>query len=156
MKVTHRERALQIGDYSFEYDGINFELACSIERKANIDELYGNLMENEKGVNRLEKEFELASKISNEFILLIENCKSEEHLEGYVLPLKDIVNTKRVVREIGKPCFDRLSSWELNNRYRFKVKYVANKEQTAKRMLNIFYHYCRNFKKLKANRKIKD
>lgn len=57
MKVKVESRKLDIGDYSFMLPGRDFSLSCAIERKANPEEIYSNIMERMPGhTNRLEKE----------------------------------------------------------------------------------------------------
>ena len=52
MGVMTEQRKLDYGDYSFTADGSDFSLSCVVERKANVDELYNNIM-NDRA--RLEK-----------------------------------------------------------------------------------------------------
>ena len=66
-KCPFKPRKLNYGDYTSEYDtsennGISFENKVVIERKANLDELAGNIT---KGRDRFEREF-LRAKGDNE------------------------------------------------------------------------------------------
>ena len=69
--IMHESRKLDYGDYSFAVEGRDFSRSCVIERKANIDELYGNLTHDRE---RIEKEFDTISKNANQCTLLLENC----------------------------------------------------------------------------------
>ena len=44
LKIKHEEKKLDYGDYSFSIDERDFSLSCLVERKANADELYNNIM----------------------------------------------------------------------------------------------------------------
>ena len=41
--VQHEAQKLDFGDYSFRIGGKDFSRSCIIERKADIDEVYGNI-----------------------------------------------------------------------------------------------------------------
>ena len=53
--IMHESQKLDFGDYSFKVGDKTFSVACVIERKANIDELYGNVTTDRE---RIEKELE--------------------------------------------------------------------------------------------------
>lgn len=141
---------LDYGDYSFKAQGRDFSLSCVIERKANIDELYGNLT---KDRERIEREFALASTMANDFTLLIENCESWEFLKEYKVPEWQMKAYKRKVQSIGYECYQTINSWQSGNRYSFSTILVADKSQTAFKMIEHFYWYWRNYKILTANRR---
>ena len=138
------------GDYSFTVDGRDFSLLCAIERKANIEELYGNLTHDRE---RIEKEFNLASKIANDFVLLLENCSGMGQMETYLLPDYVMRRDGRKVQEIGKECYATIQSWKSGNKYKFDTIFVKDPALTALRMVEHFYYWWRNFKILSANRR---
>lgn len=83
--ILHKSRALEYGDYSFMIPkneklsiprDLYFSNKCMIERKANLEEISGNLS---KDRARLEKEFSLAPK---EKVLLIENANYSDIATG--------------------------------------------------------------------------
>ena len=155
LNVKHERRKLDIGDYSFIVPERDFTLSCVIEKKADPDELYGNLME-KSGVcmNRLEKEIEAGCLTVTQFVLLIEGIGSMSELKDYILPAyKMKMSPERQVADIGKTCYERLKSWQSANRYNFRVECVKDKGQTAIRMIEEFYYYWRNYKALIAPRR---
>ena len=83
--IPYKRKSLRVGDYSFfiptnEKLGIlkplYFDQNIIIERKANLEEISGNLS---KDRARLEKEFATAPKIK---VLLIENASYADIIEG--------------------------------------------------------------------------
>lgn len=150
MSVKWRNENLGFGDYSFEIDGLNFCLTCVIERKANVNELYGNIMQDRE---RLEREFSAGSTLACEFSLLIENCKDMQTLKDYKVSEWEMKAFNRKEREIGKHCYQTLQSWQSGNKYRFNTIFAENKDETAAKILERFYYFWRNYKILLANRK---
>lgn len=150
MKVKHREQALVFGDYSFIAQDRDFSLSCVIERKANVDELYGNLINDRE---RIEKEFKAGSIIANQFTLLIEDTADLETLQRYEVPEWKMKAEHRKVKEIGAHCYATIQSWQSGNKYRFRTIFSADKEESAIKILECFYWYWRNFKQLTASRK---
>lgn len=150
MRVKHERVNLDYGDYSFKAQGRDFSLSCVIERKAHIDELYGNLT---KDRERIEREFALASTMANDFTLMIENCESWDYLKEYKVPDWQMKAQKRKVQNIGYECYQTINSWQSGNRYSFSTILVADKTQTASKILEHFYWYWRNYKILTANRR---
>ena len=153
LKVKHEIKKLDIADYSFTVAGRDFSLSCAIERKASVDELYSNIMEGASGHKgeRIEKEFEAAYRILNDFTVLIEGVGSMEELKAYkVADWKMKASPQRVVSDIGVDCYERLSSWQTGNRYNFRIELVRDPAQTAVKMLERFYYYFRNYKKAVA------
>lgn len=144
-------RKLDFGDYSFEADGRDFSMSCVIERKANVDELYGNIIHDRE---RLEKELYAASLLGKEFTLIIENVSSWEALRTYEVPeWKMKQNPERKVKSIGAPVHATLKAWCTRNRYNFNVEFVEDNTKTAAKMLEIFYYYWRNYKELISARR---
>lgn len=144
--VKYQKEKLDFGDYSFIVDGKDFRLSCVCERKAKVDELYSNIMQSRE---RFEKEFTAASTLANNFTLVLENCGSEKELKATRLTDRDIYSQpRRQVMNIGEFCYTTLRSWKC--RYDFNVIYVADKAKTAVEILEVFYWYYHNYKKLTA------
>lgn len=150
LKVKHQPAALRFGDYSFIVENDNFSLSCIIERKANVDELYGNLT---KDRERIEKEFSAACMLAKDFTLLIENCSSLEALNEFKIPDWQMEKFERKVQDIGKYCYATIQSWQAGNRYQFKTVFVEDNTETAAKILECFYWYWRNFKKMTTSRR---
>ncbi len=151
--VKYERRKMDFGDYSFQVQGRDFSLLCVIERKANIEEFYGNIT---KDRDRIEKEFRAASDIASQFTLLIENCTNEKTMKNYLVPDEEFYRTKthsRKVQNIGEYCYATIRSWQCGNRYRFNTAYVKDTDNTAKEILEIFYWWWHNYKKLTASRR---
>ncbi len=151
MGIMVEQRKLDFGDYSFMAEGRDFSLSCIVERKANVDEIYGNIMHDRE---RLEKELYAASSLSNEFTLLIENVSSWEALRLYEVPEWQMKqNPERKVKSTGAHVYATLKAWKPNNRYCFRVEFVEDNKNTAAKMLEVFYYYWRNYKELTAARR---
>lgn len=150
--VSHREKKLDFGDYTFECGGRDFSLSCVIERKANVDELYSNLVCDRE---RIEKEFAAAGNIANDFILLLEGCGDETELKNFEIPPWEMLLRDRKVRNIGELCYATLKSWQCGNRYKFRTLYVKDRKETAAKILEEFYYYWRNYKIFTASRRNK-
>lgn len=148
MKVKVEQRKLDIGDYSFALPGRDFSLSCAVERKANPEEIYGNIMERMPGhTNRLEKELLAGSRCLTQMTLLIEGVDSMDALRGYVIPeWKMKMTPQRVNAEIGQTCYSALRAWQLGNRYNFRVECVGDKANVAAKILEEFYYFFHNFK----------
>ena len=58
MGIMTETRKLDYGDYSFSREGRDFSMSCVVERKANVDEIYNNVI-GDRG--RIEKEMYAAS-----------------------------------------------------------------------------------------------
>ena len=150
MKIKHRPYNMLFGDYSFVIEERDFSMLCAIERKANVEELYGNFTHDRE---RIEKEFNLASKVSNDFVLLVEGCSGMNQMETYLVPDYAMTRDGRKVQEIGKECYATIQSWKSGNKYKFDTLFVKDKTITAVKMIEHFYYWWRNFKILSANRK---
>ena len=164
--VKYEPRKLDFADYSFSIAGRDFCQSCVVERKANIDELYGNATEHRTDKNgnwidvaaRIQKELAAASQNGAQLVMLIENCKSAEFMKSYVVPdwkMKTVPDGQpaRKEAEIGKVVYSRLKSWQAANRYNFRVEYVAHSENTAARIIEEFYYWYQNYKELVAARR---
>lgn len=146
MGVAVEEHKLDYGDYSFRWEDKDFRQTCVVERKANVDELYGNVTFKRE---TFEKEIRAASVLSGSFTLLLENCGSELEMRKYRVPdWKMDMSPQRKVSEIGKTCYSVIRAWE--QQYSFHIRYVSNPENTAKEILEVFYWYFHGYKKLTA------
>ena len=153
--VKHETVKLDAGDYSFSIAGRDFSRCCVVERKADVDELYGNIMEGgaRKG-ERIEKELQAARMNGTQLVMLIENCADWTALRDYTLPeWKMKMSEKRVVSDIGKLVYPRLKSWQPTNRYNLRVEFSADESESAAKMLEEFYYWYRNYKELVAARR---
>lgn len=148
--VPWERRKLDFGDYSFTLDGRDFSLLCVAERKANVDELYGNLTQDR---GRIEREFEAGSRIANQFLLVVEGCADMDSLRRYQVPDWQMEALGRKVQEIGALCYATLKSWQCGDRYRFRTLFAPDPNETATLLLEEFYYWWRNFKLLTASRR---
>lgn len=149
--VPYRQQKLDYGDYSFVTSKRDFSMSCVIERKANVDELYTNFAQDR---SRIEKEFDVGNRLANQFVMLLEGVDSLEALRDYVVPdwqMKSQGQRKRA--DIGQLCYTTLRSWQSSNRYDFMVEFVKDKQDTATKILELFYYYWRNYSELVAARK---
>lgn len=153
MGVPYEIRKLDFGDYSFRAGERDFSLSCVMERKANINELYGNVNTADHRA-RLENELFAAKCMGADVTLLLENCPDEASLKAYTVPDWEMQAYHRKVRETGIHCYQTLSSWQRCNRYSFQVAYVQDPKNSAARMLECFYYYWRNYKALIAGRRM--
>lgn len=150
MGIMHESKKLDYGDYSFQADGKDFSSVCVIERKANVNEVYGNVSSDRE---QIEKELDTACKNANQLILLVENIKDWESMKAFMLSDKDMDGNDRKVRNIGETCYSTLQAWRCGNRYDFTVEFVPDISKTAIKILEAFYWYYHNYKKLTAPRK---
>ena len=149
--VKYESRKLDYGDYSFTADGRDFSLSCVIERKANANEIYGNIMQDRA---RIEKEFYCASNLAKQFTLFLENIESWERLKEYKVPeWEQKMLPQRQVIDIGRHIYSTLRAWGSENRYNFNVEFISDPKTTADKILETFYYYWHNFKELTRVRK---
>lgn len=148
--IMYEKRKLDYGDYSFMIDGKDFSNSCVIERKANVNELYGNITTDRE---RIEKEFDSIARNANQCTLIIEDCSGWEHLKGYEIPELKADKQGRKVRNIGATVYGTIQAWKCANRYDFTVLFCPNKIQSHAKMLEIFFWYYHNYKKQTAPRK---
>lgn len=147
MGIKHEARKLHFGEYSFRLDsGEDFTLSCIIERKANINEVWGNITTDRQ---RFEKEIQGLFTLTGSAILLIENCPSREYLRNYAVPAWQMQAQGRKVSGIGGYIDATFRAWESANRYRLQVHCLDGTDNTAAEILNIFYYYWRNFEEMK-------
>lgn len=84
--IPYISRKLDVGDYSFELDGLTFEDSVAIERKASIDEIAGNFTSDR---HRFENEFLRAKANGTKVFLIIENCSWHDiKAHNYVSKMK--------------------------------------------------------------------
>lgn len=150
MGVPFEVKKLDLGDYSFRVGDKDFSMSCVIERKANVEELYTNIMQ-ERG--RIEKEFYAASCLITQLTLLVESVGSFEELKNYKAPEWQMQNLKRKVSDIGRHCHATVRAWMLRDRYGFSVEFCKDKNNTATKLLELFYYYYHNYKELIAARR---
>ena len=148
--VRHESRKLDFADYSFLIQGRDFSLSCVVERKGSVNELYGNLTSDR---DRIEKEFRAGSSLAREFILLVEGCGDMEELRQYTVPVWEMKANGRKVANIGELCYSTLRSWQCGDRYHFRTIFSSGKKDSAVRILEEFYWYWRNYKKLTLSRR---
>ena len=151
MGIMTEQRKLDFGDYSFMADGRDFSMSCVVERKANVDEIYNNIMQDRE---RLEKELYAASKLARELTLVLENVSDWGELKLYEVSQEDMERyPQRKVKQTGAHVYATLKAWCPANRYDFCVEFVKDNAQTAAKMLEIFYYYWRSYKEMTGARK---
>lgn len=151
MGIMTEQRKLDYGDYSFTADGRDFSLSCVVERKANVDEIYGNITQDRE---RLEKEFYAGTQLANSFTLLLEGIGTWTELKEYAVPLWQMERSpQRVKRDIGAVVYSTLRAWTAGSRYNSSVEFVKDNKQTAARILEIFYYYWRSYKEMTSSRR---
>ena len=98
---------------------------------------------------------EAANRNGAQLVLLIENCGSREELRDYVLKDYEKAMCKNLkTKDIGKPVYERLKAWQTANRYNFRIEYCADpKQNSAAMILEEFYYWYHNYKKLIAPRR---
>ena len=134
--IMFENRKLDYGDYSFIVEGKDFSHSCVVERKAKIDELYGNVTTDRE---RIEK--------------MLEGCKGWEHLKAFEISSAGAEKQGRKVRNIGETVYSTLQAWRCGNRYSFDVEFVERDKDSAAKMLERFYWFWHNYKKQTAPRK---
>ncbi len=157
--IPTEQRKLDYGDYSFTADGRDFSLSCVVERKANVDELYTNIMSDLKDrknglTGRFEKELYAGSQLSKSFTIVIENIANWGELKDYKVPdWRMDANPLRCKKDIGEQVYATLRAWTAQNRYNASIEFVKDKAETADRMLDLFYYYWRSYKEMTGARR---
>lgn len=141
--VKHISRKLDFGDYSFMVDDKDFSLSAVIERKGSINELWGNVT---KDRQRFEKELSSISSLAKSGTLLIEGVEDWQSLKGYTVPEWEMSAQNRQVKDIGVTIYSTLKSWSSSNRYSFDVVFCKDKQDSAGRILEVFYWFYHNYK----------
>lgn len=150
MGIMFESRKLDYGDYSFMIDGKDFSRSCVIERKADIDELYGNVTADRE---RIEKELDTISRNAVQCILLLENCGGWAYLKSFSLTDEQMQKQNRKVKNIGATVYAALQSWRCGNRYDFQVEFIPTLNLSATKIIELFYYYYHNYKRSIAPRK---
>lgn len=145
MGVNHEPRKLDFGDYSFRIGDKSFELACVIERKSGVNELWNNTT---TGRKRFEKELSTMFAVCHTADLLIENCSDSIFLKNYRVDDITMAIQNRKVSDIGKQIYATLQAWSSSNRYNLNVHYLSGNQETANFLLNHFYYYYLNYQDL--------
>lgn len=148
--IMIESRKLDYGDYSFLAGGKDFSHSCIIERKAKIDELYGNITADRE---RIEKELDTISRNAVQCTLLLEGCKGWEHLKEFRISADGAEKQGRKVRNIGETVYSTLQSWRCGNRYDFAVEFMPDESKSALKMLELFYWFWHNYRAQTAPRK---
>lgn len=150
--IMFENRKLDYGDYSFIVEGKDFSHSCVVERKAKIDELYGNVTTDRE---RIEKELDTISRNAVQCTLMLEGCKGWEHLKAFEISSAGAEKQGRKVRNIGETVYSTLQAWRCGNRYSFDVEFVERDKDSAAKMLERFYWFWHNYKKQTAPRDIR-
>lgn len=145
LNVRHECKKLDFGDYSFILDGRDFSMSCIIERKANVNELWGNVT---KDRARFEKEMSAAHSIAKSTVLLIEGVEDWARLKAYKVPDYEMIHQGRKIEDIGEYVFSTLKSWGCSNRYGFDVRFIGDNANSAAAILETFYWYYHNFREM--------
>lgn len=134
-KINYERKTMTAGDYSF-YIQANNELAIPrpiyfdknvfIERKANLEELAGNLT---SGRTRFEEEFSLNPNTKK--YLLIEKAN-----------YSDLVNGNYDSKYNSKAYLGSLHSF--NHRYNLEITFMPDNRYSAIYILGIFQYYLKN------------
>ena len=143
--VKYEVCKLPVGDYSFKVNELDFRLQCAVERKANVNELWGNISRERE---RFEKEIAAMKKLTGSANLIIENCPDRDFLQNYKVNQYVMIAQNRKVEDIGRYIYNTLQSWSSSNRYGLNVHYMRGNEGTAALLLNIFYYYYHNYHEL--------
>ena len=137
--IPHEKRALESGDYSF-YLPENKELGIDktmyfsneifVERKANLDELAGNLTRNR---TRFEEEFSIS--LAKRRYLIIENANYHDIVDG---SYSSNYNKKSFVGSLHS----------FNIKYNVQIIFMPDNRYTGSYILGIFRYYLKNLMNL--------
>ena len=141
--IKHQKATLELADYSFLIDGIDFSTKFSIERKGSIDELFGNVTH-----DRARFEREIANLKANQggAVLVLERCPSLTALKSYRIDDETAVKQHRKIQNIGEVVYNTVMAWSLPNKYGLTVHYVENPAYTGSVLLSLMYHEYQNYK----------
>lgn len=125
--IKYRIEKLNVGDYSFEFNKINYENKIVIERKNSLDELCQNFTKNRE---RFRREFLRAE---DRFVfLLIENAA-----------IKDIYNHNYRSKMHPNALAGSIKSWR--EKYNIYVLF-SKKLEAGPKILEIFNRYLKSVK----------
>lgn len=139
--VKYEVCKLPVGDYSFKVNELDFRLQCAVERKANVNELWGNISRERE---RFEKEIAAMKKLTGSANLIIENCPDRDFLQNFTVPNRLMNYQGRKIPDIGRHVYGTLQSWGSSNRYSLITHYMRGNDGTAALLLNLFYYHYRN------------
>lgn len=82
-EIEYEVKKVDYGDYSMYAPGIDYTCSLRIERKANISEIAGNLLEpkDENGLNRFARELAKAKELGIKLVIMIEEEANENWYE---------------------------------------------------------------------------
>ena len=129
-KIPYIKRALNVGDYSFELDGMTYEDIISIERKANIEEIARNFT---VGRTRFKNEFTRALASGTKMFLMIENCSWQ-----------DIKSHNYTSKLNPESLLGSLMSWQA--KYNITVNFVKQ-EQAGELIAKTLFYWARSILK---------
>lgn len=148
--IMYKSQKLDFGDYSFIVDGKDFSRSCVVERKADINEVYGNVTSDRE---RIEKELDTISRNAQQCTFMLEKCSGWENLKGFELSEMQAGKQGRKVCNIGATVYSTLQAWRCGNRYSFSVEFVPETNRSALKILEVFFWYYHNYKKQTAPRR---
>ena len=123
-KIAYHTRKLDVGDYSCELNGQTFERSFAVERKANLDELCGNMTADR---DRFEREFIRAKAFGTKVYLLIENASWDDvYLHNYRSKLSE------------KSLLATLLAWQT----RFNVTVIFCDRKNAPKLIHGILYYA--------------
>jgi hypothetical protein len=120
-----------------------------VERKGSVDELYGNITQD---LARIEKELQTAKLIAGGCTMLTEGVTNEQELLETTVPNGQMLHQGRRVQEIGHIVYPVLQAWRAVSRYSLDVRF-SDKENSAQKLLEIFYYHNRGYARMIAPRK---
>ncbi len=126
LNIPFKIKKLDYGDYSFEWNGIDYSDRVVVERKASFSEIIGNFT---KGRERFKREFERAK--GCKVILVIE--QSINDLEGH--KYRSCMSPKDLKSFLSTWC----------NKFQLTLKFTS-KDQSADTILQCFRDFIKNNK----------
>lgn len=123
LNISYRLKKLDFGDYSFEWNGVDYSNKITVERKANFSEVIGNFT---TGRDRFKREFERSK--GCKVILLIEQTSNDLEQHNY--------RSKMSPRDLKS----FLKTW--CNKFQLELKLIE-KDQACDFILSQFRDYWR-------------
>lgn len=142
-----QEKGLKIGDFTIcvqlpNGEQINFQDKIIIERKANLNEVCGNLVDSksndDRKINRFARELEKANEKGIKVIVLIEES------DGFSKALNGVFRHDVLSKMNPKSFISKLYS--LKHRYDFEIVYI-DKKDSARYIYTELYMYAREYLK---------
>ena len=137
-KIRHETACLKYADYSYKVDGCNYSDKFAIERKANVNELFGNVTHDR---TRFETEISGLYTSQGGAVILLENCPSLYVLKHWYIDDETAIRQGRKVQNIGETVFCTLTAWRF--RYNVDCVCVDNPAHTAEMLLSLMYYHYR-------------